>query len=326
MKKSMSKYFKLKRLVLTAMLFIATGAMADEGGVSFWLPGQFGSLAAVPGDTGWSMPTIYYHTSVDEGSSKNFVVGGRVTDGLNADADLLFAAPTYTFETPVLGAQAAVSVIAAYGRMDTKADATLTGPHGNTLEANPDDSVTGGSDIYGMGTLKWNDGTNNYLAYTMFNAPVGAYQEGRLANIGLNHWSLDAGGGYTYFDTKTGREFSTVLGFTYNFENSDTDYKNGVDAHIDWAASQFLSAQTHIGLVGYFYQQVSGDSGDGAVLGDYKSRVAAVGPQIGHFFGAAHRKFYVNVKGFYEFNASNRPEGWNTWLTLLIPLESEKGM
>ena len=36
---------------------------ADEGGVSFWLPGFFGSLAAAPQQPGWSLPT-YYHTSV----------------------------------------------------------------------------------------------------------------------------------------------------------------------------------------------------------------------------------------------------------------------
>jgi hypothetical protein len=38
--------------------------MADEAGVSFWIPGFFGSLAAAPQQLGWSLTTIYYHTSV----------------------------------------------------------------------------------------------------------------------------------------------------------------------------------------------------------------------------------------------------------------------
>ncbi len=42
-------------------------ASADEGGVSFWLPGTFGSLAAVPQQPGWSFAGIYYHTSVSAG-------------------------------------------------------------------------------------------------------------------------------------------------------------------------------------------------------------------------------------------------------------------
>jgi hypothetical protein len=154
--------------------------------------------------------------------------------------------------------------------------------------------------------------------------PVGAYDKGRLANIGTNHWALDAGGGYTYLDEKTGRELSAVLGFTYNFKNPDTDYQSGVDAHLDWAASQFLSEQWQVGLVGYFYQQVSGDSGAGAVLGDFKSRVYAVGPQVGYFFPVGGSKWYLNLKGFYEFEAKNRPEGWNVWLTVSLPLGSAK--
>jgi hypothetical protein len=30
------------------------------------------------------------------------------------------------------------------------------------------------------------------------------------------------------------------------------------------------------------------------------------------------------VKGYYEFAAQNRPDGWNVWLTLVIPLSAAK--
>lgn len=300
-------------------------AYADEGGTSFWLPGNFGSFAALAGEAGWSLPLSYYHTSVDASRSKELPVGGRIRAGLNADADLLFLLPTYTLRTPVLGGQAAVSLIGLFGNMDVSANATLTGPRGATLNSNPHDSVTSLGDLYPMGTLKWNAGVSNFMTYTMLGVPVGKYDAGQLANIGTNHWSIDAGGGYTYFDAQAGREASGVLGFTYNFENPDTNYQNGVDAHFDWAASQFLNEQTHVGLVGYVYQQVSGDSGEGATLGDFKSRVIGVGPQLGHFLQLADRKIYVNLKGYYEFSASHRPDGWNTSLTLAIPLSSGTG-
>jgi hypothetical protein len=42
--------------------------LADEGGVSFWVPGFFGSLAATPQQPGWSLATVYYHTSVSAGA------------------------------------------------------------------------------------------------------------------------------------------------------------------------------------------------------------------------------------------------------------------
>jgi len=41
-------------VVALGLLASPQPASADEGGVSFWLPGNFGSLAAVPGTPGWS--------------------------------------------------------------------------------------------------------------------------------------------------------------------------------------------------------------------------------------------------------------------------------
>jgi len=46
-------------LVLSAMIVVTKTAQADEGGVGFWLPGLFGSLAAAPQVPGWSLGMIY---------------------------------------------------------------------------------------------------------------------------------------------------------------------------------------------------------------------------------------------------------------------------
>lgn len=297
-------------------------AHADEGGVSFWAPGQFGSLAAVPVAPGFEVPVIYLHSSVSEHGSKEFIIGGNLAAGVQGDADLAFFFPTYTFAQPVLGGQASLGLGFALGHMRVRADVSIAGPLGNTISESRTDRVTGGSDLYALGTLKWSRGNDNWMAYTMIGVPVGAYRLGRLANLGTNHWSIDAGGGYTYFDPKKGHEFSIVGGLTYNFENDDTHYQNGVDSHVDWAASQFLSEQVHIGIVGYFYYQLTGDRGSGATLGDFKSRVAAIGPQAGYFFPVGKEKGYVNLKGYWEFDAKNRPEGWNVWLTLELPLDA----
>ncbi len=301
-----------------AAFMMATASHADEGGAGFWIPGQFGSLAAVPSEAGWSLPLLYLHTSVSEGADRQTARGGQLVAGIQARADSILAFPTYTFETPVLQGQAALGLGVGPGWMDASASATFSTPGGRPISGHRSDSASGGSDLYGQGTLKWNQGVHNYMVYGMFGARVGTYSVNRLANLGLNHWSLDGGGGYTYFDKKN--EFSAVLGFTYNFKNEDTQYKNGVDAHIDWAASRFLSAQTHAGLVGYFYQQLTGDSGSGAVFGSHKSSVTGLGVQLGHFFPVGRSTWYVNVKAYDEFAAENRPSGWNFWVSLLVPL------
>ena len=46
-----------------------------------------------------------------------------------------------------------------------------------------------------------------------------------------------------------------------------------VDFHPDWGASQFLSKQIFVGLVGYLYNEICCDSGAGDWVGCFQSRV-----------------------------------------------------
>jgi hypothetical protein len=124
--------------------------------------------------------------------------------------------------------------------------------------------------------------------------------------------------GYTYFDHPTGREFSAVAGLTYNLENASTNYQNGVDFHLDWAASQFLSKQFAVGVVGYLYDEVGCDSGSGDHVGCFQSRVVGLGPQISYLFPVGDLQGYLNLKAYGEFAAQDRPDGWNIWLTFAI--------
>ena len=104
-------------------------------------------------------------------------------------------------------------------------------------------------------TMKWAFGVHYFTAYVTANVPTGQFSASRLANIGIGHWAVDAGGGYTYFDPKTGYEFSGVLGFTYNFINPTTQYQDGVDMHFDWAASYTFNDKISAGVVGYVFRQ-----------------------------------------------------------------------
>jgi hypothetical protein len=51
-----------------------------------------------------------------------------------------------------------------------------------------------------------------------------------------------------------------------------------VDMHLDWGASQFLTEQWQVGLVGYVYQELGCDSGSGDHVGCFQWRVVGVGP------------------------------------------------
>src|SRR5262245_59596571 len=106
-------------LVSGSMLaLVPVTALADEGGISFWLPGLYSSFAATPVVPGWSWGTIYVHSSVDAGADKAFPRGGRgrVSLGIDGRADLVAFGPTYTFENPLLGGQFALSLLGVAGR------------------------------------------------------------------------------------------------------------------------------------------------------------------------------------------------------------------
>ena len=140
----------------------------------------------------------------------------------------------------------------------------------------------------------------------------------RLIQVGVARAGVDGGAGYTYLDETKGHEFTAVGGFTYNLINTSTNYQNGVDFHLDWGASQYLSKQFFIGAVGYLYDQVSADSGSGDRVGSFESRVVGVGPQMGYLFPLGDMQGYLNLKGYGEFDAHDRLSGFNVWLTFAI--------
>jgi hypothetical protein len=332
-KKSVLRSSVATTILFAGLLAVTSSALrADESGTSFWLPGQYGSLAAAPGTPGWALATVYYHTSVSAGAdvaaSREIQVGRfnpalnvNLNANLHASADLALVIPSYVFATPVLGGQLAVQVASIIGSTSANVNGTLTAslpPFGLVRNESISNTVTGFGDLYPLASLKWNAGVHNFMTYVTGDIPVGNYSSTSLANLGLGHGAIDGGGGYTYFNPATGHEFSAVAGFTYNFKNQTTQYQSGVDFHLDWGASQFLSKQFFVGLVGYAYDQVSADSGAGDRIGAFESRVFAIGPQIGYIFPIADKQGYLGLKSYFEFEARNRPEGWNTWLTFSI--------
>ncbi len=308
------------------------GALADEGGVSFWLPGQYGSLAAAPQQPGWSFADIYYHASVSAGgdvaAARQATIGAftrtvsiNLNANLNTRVDMDFVSTSYVFAPPVLGGQLAIGLTGAAGHNSTSIDGTLTASVENvtvTRTGTISDERWGFADLYPTASLRWNSGVNNFMVYLTGDLPVGTYDSHRLANFGIGHGAIDGGFGYTYFNPQTGHEFSFVTGLTGNFVNPSTDYTNGIDWHLDWGASQFLTKQWQIGAVGYFYGQLTGDRGAPLILGENRSAVIGVGPQLGYLFPVGNMQGYLNLKAYWEFDAQRRADGWNTWVTFAI--------
>jgi hypothetical protein len=163
-------------------------ALADEGGVSFWLPGQLGSLSAVPQTPGWNVGIVDYYTSVTGGG--NVAAAREITIGklrqnvlvnldanLHANADLGLVSPGYVFATPVLGGQLAVSMAAIGGKFGADINGALTAASGSTVvtrEGSIADSRYGVGDLYPFTALRWNNGVHNWMTFLDGDIPIGA--------------------------------------------------------------------------------------------------------------------------------------------------------
>jgi hypothetical protein len=216
---------------------------------------------------------------------------GKINPALNvnfngsykANQDTVNVNPSYAFSTPIFGGELAIGVTAAAGPSSAELNGVLSigaDTFAATRQVSVSGSVVGFADVDPIAQLFWNSGVNNWMTYLTGDVPVGTYNASNLANVGIGHGAIDGGAGYTYLDTKRGHEFSLVTGFTYNLIDPSTSYQNGVDWHVDWGLSQYLTKQLFVGAVGYFYDQISADSGSGDHVGPFESRVIGIGPQI----------------------------------------------
>lgn len=319
---------RLARAITLATVVAATGAapaFADQGGVSFWLPGVFSSMAAIAPTPGVTVPLTFYTYQGSAASDRDLPFGNSVAADLEASVYLGIISPMFVPEEKVLGGTLAVGFMGILGSNNASAD--LTTPFGSRGIS---ESAFSAGDIYPNIALYWNEGVHNWRVYATGNIPWGYYDPDSIANLGIGHGAIDGGGSYTYYNPETGHEFSVTAGVTYNFENTQTDYQNGVDFHLDWGLSKFLAKTTSVGLAGYFYTQFSADTWDSdtrlgqvrdRLLGDdFRSQVASIGLQGSHIVMWGETPIFTTARGYYEFWAEDRLQGYSVFVQASVPL------
>ena len=108
-----ASHFRIRSSIITmatvTMQIWSATVFADEGGVSYWLPGRFGSLAATPQVPGWSMAEVYYHTSVSafgSAAAAREIQVRRIPATVNVDLNLrLNAQGISSFSIPLTRSQ-----------------------------------------------------------------------------------------------------------------------------------------------------------------------------------------------------------------------------
>jgi hypothetical protein len=298
------------KLVVSALVAVmmvfghASNAKAAEGAASHYLPGTVGNiLFAQPPKPGLQTGGMLWYQTGDVGAA---ILAGQVSFSLDLDLFLAIPSATYTFEPKVLGGTYTVGIAVPFGYANL--DGQMSIPAIPFLREASDDSFDLSDIAVTPLQLNWNVGIFSFKLAETIIAPTGGYgtSDSLTVNLGRNYWSFDTVGAVSWFYAKTGTVVDLAPGIMVNTENDKTDYKTGTEFHLDFAVNQFLSEGLAVGIIGYWYQQMSGDSGSGATLGDFKSESFGVGPGFLWIPKSAGGGLSVIGKWMHDFHAENR--------------------
>lgn len=272
-------------------------ARATEGGGGVYPNGGQGFLAGALPPPGLYFIEYLQHYSADalmDGS------GNKVPVPFKLNVSAAVSRFLYQSDIPLLG-----------GRLGAYVFLPLI--HASADTGLGSGSKSGLGDISAGPFVSWHFGKNLHMAAAIeVVVPTGSYEKTELVNLGRNYWTFEPVFAVTYL-TDGGMEFSGKFMYDINTENSDTDYKSGQEFHFDYAVGYHTGPWT-IGAVGYYYKQITGDSGAGAVQGDYKGQVVSIGPGVRY-----DAKNGVSVEFRYnrEFEAENKTEGDKFWVNVV---------
>jgi hypothetical protein len=311
-----SKNSYLASAILMGLAWAVTPAIAGEGGTTHIIPGAMATLAdnAPAAGPGSFIKPMYLNYSGS--ASVPIPTAAGLAGNLDATANTFAVTAGYTFEGKVLGA--AYTVVAALPYSWLNISANLAGANGVIKRV--DSSVSGFGDLTVIPVmLAWKDESNWQFNFVLpIYTPTGSYELGRLGNPGLNYWTFDPIFGAVYSNPKSGFNALLNTGLAINTENPDTNYKSGNLLHFDGSVQQILPVGRGLmtlGAEGFYFQQVSCDSGSGATLGCFKGRTAGLGPVIGYIQPFSKTESLVlEFKWLFEMDVKNRLDGDYIWL------------
>jgi hypothetical protein len=305
--------------LVTLIIMVPMSICAEEGGSGHYMPGGAASfIDTLPGKPGLAIANFFSYYDGSVSTSRLLPFAGLITAGLDATAYANTVVALYQTPLELLGGSYAVGAAIPYVWMEAKGE--ITGPLGNTITKRDSADGLGDITLYPF-MLGWTGlgGDLKYDARLGIYAPTGDYDKGELANVGKNYWTFEPAVSFSYINSKTGLELSVFSGIDFNTENHKTNYRTGTQFHLDFTVAQhlpLLGGIIGVGVNGFFYQQVGGDSGSGAVLGEFKSRTLGIGPVLSYITKIWGRDLVTEVKWLPEIDVKRRLEGDYIWFKL----------
>lgn len=299
---------------------------AEEGGSGHYLPGTTASVVdAFPGKSE-ALAVLNYYTFYDAkaSGSRSLLLGGLLATEVSATVHADTLAGVYQTPWMLLDGGVAFGLAVPYVWLKVEGETRRLRPDA------PPGPVVGIRDTTdGVGDLTlipvmvgWTNVVPDLKldARLGIYAPTGAYEAGRLANVGKNYWTFEPGLMASWVSTKTGTEASLFAAAGFNTANAATDYRSGTAIHLDATLAQhlpFAGGLVGVGANAFWYQQVTGDRGSGARLGDFEGRTVGIGPVLS-FFGRIGQttQFLAEIKWLPEMDVDRRLQGDFVWLKL----------
>ena len=123
--------------------------------------------------------------------------------------------------------------------------------------------------------------------------------------IGSGYWTpMFTAGATWYVDEAKTWAVSALNRYEFNTEQRDTHITPGQAYTLEWGVSKSVCKEADLGVVGYYQQQVTANSGAAA---NTRNRVAAIGPEISAMF--PKQMLFLSLRYNYEFMAENRMQG-----------------
>ena len=228
-------------------------ALSAENAAGFYLLGAKTAMAGFVPPPGTYVTDLNYYYSGSAGGTAATGIALRQTGAVlnlqadvNIDANAYINAPIALWIAPekMLGGNVGFGVMVpvGYKKVDVGIDASaqLVLPNGTVIGASRhfdfDDSSTKFGDPLLNALIGWHEGNWHWTVGALLNVPVGPWDNDSITNLSFNHWGLDTTGAVTWLDPANGHEISVAAGFTFNWENPDTDYKTGTEFHLEWAS------------------------------------------------------------------------------------------
>jgi hypothetical protein len=118
-------------------------------------------------------------------------------------------------------------------------------------------------------------------------------------------------------ETLTGLNAALYAGNGFNTVNDTTGYSSESVLHFDASIQQILAVGNGLlgfGAEAFYVEQVGGDSGSDALLGDFKGRTAGIGPVLPYILPNGKQALVVELRWLPELNVKTRLEGVYIWL------------